>query len=126
MMKTALAIFLGGGAGSLLRYAISRTVIAFGPAGAFPWATWITNLLATGLLAWLVWRVGVGQPGRELWHALLVVGFCGGFSTMSTFSMENHLLLRDGHVGLAVLNIVTTVAGGILIFLSFARNACAP
>jgi len=45
---------------------------------------------------------------------------------MSTFSMENHLLLRDGHVGLAVLNIVTTVAGGILIFLSFARNACAP
>lgn len=65
MMKTALAIFPGGGAGSLLRYAISRTVIAFGPAGAFPWATWITNLLATGLLAWLVWRVGVGQPGAS-------------------------------------------------------------
>ncbi len=122
-MNSWLAVFIGGGAGSVLRFAISRALIALQLKSAFPWATLASNLLATTVLAWLVLRMDAQQPGREHWHALLVVGFCGGFSTLSTFSYENYQLLRDGLIGMAVANIAISVALGIFVFHLFARTA---
>mgnify|MGYP000461618843 CR=1 FL=1 len=122
-MKIWLAVFLGGGAGSLLRFAISRAFLLLHGKTVFPWATLASNVLASALLAWLVLRVQVDQPGREHWQALLAVGFCGGFSTLSTFSYENHQLLRDGMMGMALLNIAVSVALGILVFHLFTRSA---
>lgn len=122
-MNTWLAIFIGGGAGSLLRYAISRGTLVLLGIAAFPVATLITNLLATALLAWLMVRWQLHLPGKEQWQALLAIGFCGGFSTFSTFSMENHQLLRDGFIGFAVINILISVVVGILLFHLFARSA---
>ncbi|HRH39404.1 MAG TPA: CrcB family protein [Flavobacteriales bacterium] len=122
-MNTWVAVFLGGGAGSIVRFGISKAVIAMQLKSAFPFATLISNLLASVLLAWLVLRFGVLQPGREHWQALLAIGFCGGFSTLSTFSMENYTMLRDGMIGMALLNIVVSVALGILVFQLFARSA---
>ena len=121
-MNLWLAVFLGGGAGSIVRYAISQLFHRFEMKGAFPWATLSANLLATALLAWLIMRFEVNLPGKEQWRALLAIGFCGGFSTLSTFSMENFQLLRDGLLGFALLNIVISVAAGILLFYLFART----
>ena len=118
-MKIWLAVFLGGGVGSVARYAISRLVLTLGTRTIFPWATFISNLLATALLAWLIWRWQ--QPEREAWQAFMIVGFCGGFSTMSTFSMENHQLIHHGWYMIAALNIGVTVTLGILLFHYFAR-----
>ncbi len=122
-MNLWLAIFLGGGAGSVLRFAISRGVLFMQTKAVFPWATLASNLLATALLAWLIMRFQVMHPGREHWQALLAIGFCGGFSTMSTFSFENYALFRDGLVGFAILNILITVTFGILLFHFFARTS---
>lgn len=121
-MNTWLAIFLGGGAGSLLRYAISRGIFSLALRSSFPWATLATNLLATTLLAYVMIRMQAHLPGREHWMALLAIGFCGGFSTMSTFNFENFQLMRDGLYGFAAMNIVISVSAGIVIFYLFVRT----
>ncbi len=120
-MNLWLAIFLGGGLGSVTRYAVSRLFMRW-DLGPFPWATLTANLAATAFLAWLVMRWQVHLPGREHWRALLAIGFCGGFSTLSTFSYENYTLLRDGFVGHAVLNMLISVGAGIVLFHLFARS----
>jgi len=122
-MNPWLAVFLGGGAGSVVRFAISRLMLAFGAKAIFPWATLISNTLACALLAWLVLRLGSQEEGREHWHALLAIGFCGGFSTLSTFSWENYQLLRDGFFGMAIANMIISVALGLVVFHVFARTA---
>ncbi len=122
-MNLWLAVFIGGGVGSMLRYGISRALFALQLKGAFPWATLASNLLATALLAWLIMRFHVHQPGREHWQALLAIGLCGGFSTLSTFSYENYVLFRDGFTGFAVANILISVTLGILFFHFFARTS---
>ena len=121
-MNPWVAVFIGGGTGSVLRFAVSRAVKQLVPDALFPWATLLSNLFATALLAWLVMRLHVQHPGREQWHALLAIGLCGGFSTMSTFSLENHQLLRDGLYGLAAANVLITVTAGVVMFLLFARS----
>lgn len=122
-MMVWLAVFLGGGIGSVLRFGVSRVVKLMVPDAVFPWATLISNLLATALLAWLVLRLQLHQPGREHWQALFAIGLCGGFSTMSTFSMENHQLLRDGLYGFAMANVLITVTAGVALFHLFARSS---
>ncbi len=118
-MNIWLAVFLGGGAGSMVRFAISRGFVALQLKGVFPWATLTSNVLATALLAWLILRMDVQQPGREQWQALLAIGFCGGFSTLSTFSYENFQLLRDGLFWFAIANMLISVSLGILVFHLF-------
>lgn len=122
-MNHWLAVFLGGGVGSIVRFAIGQYFTRIAVKGAFPWATLSANLLATAFLAWLILRFEVLAPGKEHWRALLAIGFCGGFSTLSTFSYENFQLLRDGFFGYAALNIIISVAAGILLFYLFARSA---
>ncbi len=122
-MNIWLAVFIGGGAGSMVRFAMSRLFIALQLKGVFPWATLMSNMLATALLAWLILRMDVLHPGREHWQALLAIGFCGGFSTLSTFSYENYQLLRDGFIGFAVVNMIVSVSLGIFVFHLFARTA---
>ena len=55
-MNIWLAVFLGGGAGSIVRFAISQFFQRIEVKGAFPWATLSANLLATAFLAWLIMR----------------------------------------------------------------------
>jgi CrcB protein len=122
-MNLWLAVFIGGGAGSVVRYGIGQALERIELKGVFPWATLSANILATAFLAWLILRFDVHAQGKEHWRALLAIGFCGGFSTLSTFSFENYQLLRDGHLAYAMLNILVSVGAGILLFHLFARQA---
>ena len=122
-MNTWLAVFLGGGLGSVARFGITRAVLAFGVKGAFPWATLFANVLATGILAWLILRMQPQLEGRDALKAMLGVGFCGGFSTFSTFSHENFLLLREGQTAIAAANIAISMVVCVAVFYIIARNA---
>lgn len=113
-MINALAVFIGGGLGSLARYGISIWIRSMG-IEQLPVATLLSNLLSTLVLGLIVTRMAaINQPW---WYLLLAVGFCGGFSTFSTFSHETFLLMRSGQWMWSILNVLISV--GLCIFLLF-------
>jgi len=90
----ALWVFLGGGLGSVLRYGISMGALKIGLNTGFPWATLLANGLACAFVGWLIHALGFSTGSSK--HALLVIGFCGGLSTFSTFSVETVALVQQG------------------------------
>jgi len=102
-----LMVFIGGGLGSICRYGIARGMNSY--EGAFPLATFLANAISCILLGALIeYHLKNGmEQGMRL---MLITGFCGGFSTFSTFSYETFDLLQNGDYTNAFLNI-----GGSLI-----------
>lgn len=105
----ALYVFIGGGIGSLVRYAIS-----FGMKKAewnqLPWATLICNVVASLMLGIIVASLKNKIQHSEALYALLIIGFCGGFSTFSSFAAENLDLFQKGQYVYAIANILVSVA----------------
>ena len=98
-----LAVFIGGGLGSLARYTIALIINRLGY--HFVWATLLANVLACfiiGLLTALVVKGSLSEQQR----LLFATGFCGGFSTFSTFSNETWTLIQTGQFLMAVFNIL--------------------
>ncbi len=108
-MKSALLVFLGGGIGSLIRYAMGRWI---GPMTTYPFplATLIINILACLVLGFVIGladhRQVISPSARLFW----TVGVCGGFSTFSTFSNETLFLLQSGFNLSFILYITLSVA----------------
>lgn len=84
MIKNLLFVFLGGGGGSVLRYLLTLYI----PVGksSFPMATFLANALGCLFIGWL-FAYFLKQDNAVL-KLLLISGFCGGFTTFSTFSNE--------------------------------------
>ena len=96
MIRTLIFIGMGSCLGGIARYLLTRWVQG-STSSSFPYGTLAVNLLgclAIGMLYGLFDRHG--WMGPEL-RAFLVVGFCGGFTTFSTFALENFAMLRDGN-----------------------------
>lgn len=112
MWRTVLVAF-GGAVGSVARYWMGITVQQL-TVGHLPIGTISVNLLGSFVLgvvmALALERGSFDANGR----ALLAVGLCGGFTTMSTFSYETLVLLHDGRVALALANVAVTVLGCVL------------
>lgn len=106
LMKDLLLIFVGGGLGSILRFFIGK-----GLNTNFPYGTLLVNVLGAfliGIILALFEKELISNPTR----LLLAVGFCGGFTTWSSFAFEKFHMLREGHIVQFLLYI------GISIFLS--------
>jgi CrcB protein len=102
-----LAVFIGGGGGSVLRFAMSKAIVANEWLQGH-WATLLINVLASIVLVVIV--DAYDDKSKLLYLLLLGTGFCGGWSTFSTFSMETINLISTGrtieaalYVGLSIL-----------------------
>lgn len=122
-MNIWAAIFVGGGIGSLMRYGITRLLLALDLRGAFPWATLLANVISVAILAWVLLKMSGHFQQRPALSAFITIGICGGFSTFSTFSYENFLLFREGMPGIAIANMLVNVVACLAIFFLLARHA---
>lgn len=121
LMQILIAIFLGGGLGSVSRYALSRTVTS-NFTNINPMGTFVANLASTMILALVLYLAAIRGGMSSTAKALLIVGFCGGFSTFSTFSYETFELLRSGNYTFAVANIMVSLFLGIGVLFILAKN----
>lgn len=112
-------VFLGGGLGSLSRFGMGQLSLQFYD-GKFPLGTLLANLLACFILGMTVYLLK-DKTGNDWVKYLVLIGFCGGFSTFSTFSAETLKLFQDGLFGIAILNILISLALGIGILWVLAR-----
>ncbi|WP_461075604.1 fluoride efflux transporter CrcB [Spirosoma flavus] len=96
-------VFMGGGAGSLLRYVAGRYVPVMLTGSPFPTAILLVNVVASFILGAVISWATYHQD--ETTRLLVGVGFCGGLSTFSSFSYDTVALLQNGRIGAALLNI---------------------
>ena len=112
MIKDVIIVGIGSGIGGICRYLISLTM---GHAGnGFPWGTFaanVTGCLLIGLLWGVTSRFHNLSPAFSL---LLMVGFCGGFTTFSTFSKEGLTMLQTNNYMLFTLYTLGSMVLGIL------------
>lgn len=111
--RTLLAILVGGGLGSVLRYVVTVGVTARAGPG-FPWATFLINItgsLVIGIVAELVQTRAIAAPAFV--RVFFMVGVLGGYTTFSTFSLDIvTLVVQDGTPMLGALYAIGSVALG--------------
>ncbi|MGP9677530.1 fluoride efflux transporter CrcB [Halomonas sp. AOP27-A1-41] len=110
-IASVLLIALGGALGGMARFALSN-LLARWLGKAFPWGTLVVN--ATGALAagWLLGRQGLPDTPTAFW-LFSVTGLLGGYTTVSSFSLQTLELWQGGQSGRAALNVGGTLVLGI-------------
>ena len=115
-MKQMLLVFLGGGIGSVFRFFISKTSVNYFQNLFF--GTFLVNIIGCLIIGFIL---GVSFKSSYLSQnqtLLLTTGFCGGFTTFSTFAYENHVFLKSGDfMNFALYTIGSFVVGFLAVFL---------
>lgn len=104
---TLLLVMLGAAAGAPCRWLLDRAVQARHDS-TFPWGTFVINVLGSLMLGLLL---GAGAAHQMV--LLLGTGFCGGFTTFSTFGFETLRLTEEGSGAEALLNVVASLTAGL-------------
>lgn len=107
MFKNILLAGIGGAIGSILRYLFSQMIKSI----SFPLATFTVNILGSFLIGIIIALSIRYSAFNSQWKIFLATGICGGFTTFSSFSMENLHLLQEGKW----LTSLTYTVGSILI-----------
>ncbi len=113
-MPPLLLVMAGGAIGAGFRYHIGRVALQhMGP--AFPWGTWIVNLVGGFLMGALAGVLARSNEGGEQLRLFLGVGVLGGFTTFSAFSLETVNMLARGDYLLGGSYAVSSVVGSLLM-----------
>lgn len=115
-MKQLLLVFIGGGFGSTLRYVIGKYMNS--TETGIPWGTFTANIIGSLLIGLILGLAVKNDTLSSNQTLLLATGFCGGFTTFSTFAYENHVLLKAGDfTSFALYTIGSFVVGFLAVFL---------
>lgn len=114
-MKQLLLVFIGGGAGSVLRYIIGKTLNS--SQTGIPFGTFAANILGSLLIGIILGLAAKNETLTQNHTLLLATGFCGGFTTFSTFAYENHVFLKSGDfTSFAIYTIASFIFGFLAVF----------
>ncbi len=120
-LSTLALIFVGGGLGSLSRYGVGQASLHFFQTSKFPLGTLFANVLACIVLGVTLFLFRDRLLENEWIKYLVIIGFCGGFSTFSTFSVDTVRLFQDGLFTFGIINILASVALGVAILWILVR-----
>ncbi len=114
-MKQFLLVFLGGGFGSVLRFMIGKLLNS--PKDGIPYGTFAANIIGSLLIGIIL---GIAAKNNSLTSnqtLFLATGFCGGFTTFSTFAYENHVFLKSGDfTSFAIYTVASFAIGFLAVF----------
>ncbi|CAM1343936.1 fluoride efflux transporter CrcB [Tenacibaculum amylolyticum] len=115
-MKQAIFVFIGGGFGSVLRYLLGKALN--NSETGIPLGTFLANILGSLLIGFILGLAAKNEALTQNQSLLLATGFCGGFTTFSTFAYENHIFLKSGDfISFASYTIASFVVGFLAVFL---------
>lgn len=104
-------ISVGGAVGALARYQLGRSWPQ--PPTAFPWTTLLVNLTGCLLIGVLLMVLAERAGAHPLLRPFLATGVLGGYTTFSTYSVDLHRLLTDGHPATALVYLLATLGGAL-------------
>ena len=115
MLKEIIAVFIGGGIGSSLRYLINK--FSFITATSFPYSTFITNIIGCFVLGLTLGYFTKSNNQNSLMFVFLTIGVCGGFTTFSTFSNEGLTLINNGnYLTFLIYTMISIIIGLLAVY----------
>jgi len=114
MFKDILFVGLGGGIGSIMRFLTSRFTARLVAAQWLFLGTLAANLIGCFLIGILSGWMLSHIPDNQSFRLLFIVGFCGGYTTFSTFAFENYRLIEMNQWGILLLYLTASVVLGII------------
>ncbi|MGY0393023.1 fluoride efflux transporter CrcB [Bizionia sp. KMM 8389] len=115
-MKQVFLVFIGGGLGSALRFIIGKFLNSTDT--GIPYGTFLANIIGSLIIGIILGIASKNNTLTESHLALLATGFCGGFTTFSTFAYENHMFLKAGDfTSFAIYTIASFTLGFLAVFL---------
>ena len=108
MLKTILLVGIGGAIGSIFRYVTHWATTKYFQ-GSFPLSTFLVNILGSLLIGLFIGYLGKYFPENHPLKFLLIIGFCGGFTTFTSFALENYNLLQNNNQITAYIYMATSI-----------------
>jgi CrcB protein len=110
-MKQLLLVFIGGGFGSMARYILAKYFND--SSNGIPYGTFLANVLGSLFIGFVLGMAVKNEALNSNQTLLLATGFCGGFTTFSTFTYENQVFLKSGDFGSFFLYSIGSFALGL-------------